>query len=243
MKIYDKIEGRVEKLIKSSKMFFVGSAPMNGKHINLSPKGLQGTLKITGDREVMYLETYGSGCETIAHLRENGRIVLMFCNFEGDPIIARIHGYGKMVLQGTPEFEAAVEKHFQDTGGLDPFTCRSIITVSAFNVMDSCGFAVPNMTFNSHRTKLTEVLNHYKLGFEDVEEGAEAKYLPRGWSLDGLPGAGIEADKSGTFFRQKYFISAVLQSLQQNAVPIAFGTCIGFAVSTLLQRQNNKLQQ
>eukprot|EP01060_Flectonema_neradi_P039992 TRINITY_DN8994_c0_g1_i1.p1 TRINITY_DN8994_c0_g1~~TRINITY_DN8994_c0_g1_i1.p1 ORF type:complete len:240 (+),score=48.22 TRINITY_DN8994_c0_g1_i1:106-825(+) len=239
MKIYDKIEGRVEKLINNSKMFFVGSAPMNGKHINLSPKGLQGTLKITGEKEVMYLESHGSGCETISHLRENGRIVLMFCSFEGDPIIARIHGHGSVVLQGTPEFETAIEQHFQDTGILNPKACRSVIKVKAFNIMDSCGYAVPLMTFNSHRTRLPETLDTYKLGFKDVEEGAAAKYLPRGWSLDGLPGAGIEANRDGCFFRSESMISAAVRSIQQNAVPILFGSCIGFAASTLLRKQAN----
>ena len=96
-KQYEVIDDRLRAFIEAQQMFFVATSPLSGAgHVNLSPKGLD-TFRIVGPREVAYLDYVGSGAETIAHLRENGRIVIMLCAFEGPPLIVRLHGQGQVV--------------------------------------------------------------------------------------------------------------------------------------------------
>eukprot|EP01064_Diplonema_japonicum_P038433 TRINITY_DN9314_c0_g7_i1.p1 TRINITY_DN9314_c0_g7~~TRINITY_DN9314_c0_g7_i1.p1 ORF type:complete len:240 (+),score=22.49 TRINITY_DN9314_c0_g7_i1:57-776(+) len=234
MKIYDVIEGRAEKLIKESKMFFVSSAPKHGKFINLSPKGLDATLKITGERQVMYLDSHGSGCETLSHIRENGRICLMWCAFKGDPCIVRIHGMGRAVLQGTPDFNAIVKKHFSEgTGPLDPKKCRSIIVVDGFQVMDSCGYAVPFMTYEKQRTRMPEYLETNLVGI-DMDDFNTKKWTARGYSLDGLPSAGVDANCPGTFWRPTRISVTVQNWIASNYQ----GIFVGVAAAAIYSNRN-----
>src|SRR3954447_3415179 len=100
---YDEIDDHLRAWIARQPMFFVGSAPLAGDgHINVSPKGPGGTLRVLGPRRVAYLDYVGSGAETIAHVRENGRVVVMFCAFDGPPRIVRLHGRGEYVLPDDP---------------------------------------------------------------------------------------------------------------------------------------------
>src|SRR4051795_8086928 len=104
--VYDGIDERLPAGVMRQPMFFVGAAPLSGDgHVNVSPKGPIGSLKILGPREVAYLDYVGSGAETVAHLRENGRIVVMLCAFEGPPRILRLHGRGTIVPAGDPRFD------------------------------------------------------------------------------------------------------------------------------------------
>ena len=104
---YDEIDDHLRAWIARQPMFFVGSAPLAGDgHVNVSPKGPGGTLRVLGPRRVAYLDYIGSGAETIAHVRENGRVVVMLCAFEGPPRIVRLHGRGEVVLPADPRFEA-----------------------------------------------------------------------------------------------------------------------------------------
>jgi predicted pyridoxine 5'-phosphate oxidase superfamily flavin-nucleotide-binding protein len=108
-KSYERIEPRLQEFIEDQKVFFVATAPLTGDgHVNLSPKGRAGTLRILDDRTVAYLDFGGSHAETIAHLRENGRITLMWCAFEGPPNIVRIHGRGEPVFRDDPRFPELV---------------------------------------------------------------------------------------------------------------------------------------
>src|SRR5919199_4236510 len=102
-KIFDSIDDRLQAWIARQRMFFVGTAPSDGGHVNVSPKGPIESLRILDDRTVAYLDLVGSGAETIAHLRENGRIVIMLCAFEGGPRIVRLHGRGEVL--GADEIE------------------------------------------------------------------------------------------------------------------------------------------
>eukprot|EP01064_Diplonema_japonicum_P003433 TRINITY_DN12214_c0_g1_i1.p1 TRINITY_DN12214_c0_g1~~TRINITY_DN12214_c0_g1_i1.p1 ORF type:complete len:239 (+),score=45.76 TRINITY_DN12214_c0_g1_i1:70-786(+) len=237
MKIYNKIEGRVKKLIEKSHMFFVASAPTHGKFVNLSPKGLDATLKITGENQLMFIDVHGSGCETLSHIRENGRVCLMWCAYEGDPLIARVHGMGRAVLQGSDEFKKLVNTHFNDTGPLKPEQARSIIIIDAFQVMDSCGFAVPFMEYKSQRTRMPEALEKILLGI-DMNQDTIAKWKVRGWSLDGLPAAGIAADgRQGTFWRPAKPLTTVQNWLVSNYQGLLIGTALG----ALLYHQKSKM--
>src|SRR6516162_6484005 len=116
-KIHAEIDEQISKMIQAQRVFFVATAPLaSGGNLNLSPKGLD-TFRILGPRTVAYLDVIGSGVETIAHLKENGRIVLMFCNFEGPPKIIRLRGRGRVVEPHSPEFTELISQfpHYETT--------------------------------------------------------------------------------------------------------------------------------
>jgi len=157
-------------------VFFVATAPLSGGgHVNTSPKGLD-CLRITGPLQAAYLDLTGSGAETIAHLRENGRIVLMFCAFAGPPKIVRLHGRGRVVTRTSPDWA-------DWSGRFPPMAApRSVIVVDVTRVSDSCGYGVPAMDFKADR----DVLARWA-----ATQGAEATAAYRveknATSIDGLP--------------------------------------------------------
>src|SRR5881227_4356924 len=104
--LFERIEDAHRDWIARQRLFFVGTAPLDADgHVNVSPKGPMGSLQVLDDHTVAYLDAYGSGTETIAHVRENGRIVVMICAFEGPPRILRLHGRGRVLQSGTPEYD------------------------------------------------------------------------------------------------------------------------------------------
>lgn len=176
-KLYDAIEGKLEDFIRRQRMFFVATAPRaDDGLVNLSPKGLD-SFRILGPRSVAYLDLTGSGIETVAHLKENGRIVIMFCAFDGPPKIVRLYGRGEVIEPGAVEFD--------DLVGLFPSYpgIRSVIRVECHRIGDSCGFAVPLMSFEGERTQLHAAAE--RKGPKVLEEYRAAKNAV---SLDGLPG-------------------------------------------------------
>ncbi|GIF73192.1 pyridoxamine 5'-phosphate oxidase family protein [Asanoa siamensis] len=149
MKLHEKIDGRLREFIEAQHMFFVATAPSgDGGHVNLSPKGMGGTFAVLGEHRVAYLDFHGSGAETLAHLRQNGRITIMFCAFQGPPNIVRLHGRGTHTPIGHPDLEALLSDFpdAPDLGGL-----RGVITVEVSRVSDSCGYAVPLMSYDGDR--------------------------------------------------------------------------------------------
>jgi hypothetical protein len=150
---YSFIDDRLGQWLLSQPVFFVATAPLAGDgHVNCSPKGNRGEFAVLDGRRVGYLDQTGSGAETIAHLKQNGRIVVMFCAFEGQPRIVRLHGRGRAVLLDDPEFQALAPQF----AGHATVGARSIILVDITRVADSCGYGVPLMEFGSHRTKMDE---------------------------------------------------------------------------------------
>lgn len=129
-KVFASIDERLAGWIADQAMFFVGTAPLAGDgHVNVSPKGPIGSLAVLGSHRVAYLDVVGSGAETIAHLRENGRIVVMFCAFEGPPRIVRLHGHGEVVTAGDEHFEALIaEAGFEQPTVLE--SRRAVIDVA-----------------------------------------------------------------------------------------------------------------
>src|SRR5215204_3971557 len=114
-KVYERIEDHQKEWIARQAMFFVGSAPLAGDgHVNVSPKGPIGSLAVLDDHTVAYLDIVGSGAETIAHIRENGRVVVMLCAFQGPPRILRLHGRGEVALAGDAEFAALLAQGFTE---------------------------------------------------------------------------------------------------------------------------------
>ena len=148
-KVYDRIDERLRSWIDRQHVFFVATAPEGGGHVNCSPKGLS-SLRVVGDREVAYLDFIGSGAETLAHLRENGRITLMFCAFEGPPKIVRLHGKGDVVEPGDPDWDALSPDFAPGENA------RSIVRVRVERISDSCGYGVPLMAFERERTQLDD---------------------------------------------------------------------------------------
>ena len=146
--LLEEITTDLAQWISQQPMFFVATAP-NGPdgHVNVSPKGLAG-LAILGPHRCAYLDLTGSGVETIAHLRENGRITIMFCAFEGPPRISRLHGRGTAHLLGSPEFDA-LRPEFPEVPG-----ARAIIDIAVSRVSTSCGFGVPVMEAVGSRDNL-----------------------------------------------------------------------------------------
>jgi hypothetical protein len=150
-KVHDCIGRELQSFLERQPMFFVATAPLGADgHVNVSPKGIEGTFVVIDPLRVAYLDLTGSGVETIAHLRENGRITLMFCAFDGPARIVRLSGRGEVVTGDAPEF-APLAARFPDLPG-----ARSVIVVSLDRVADSCGYGVPRMELVEQRTRLTE---------------------------------------------------------------------------------------
>ena len=164
-------------------MFFVATAPAGSDgHVNLSPKGLD-TLRILGPTRAAYLDLTGSGIETIAHLRDNGRITLMACAFNGAPRISRIYGVGSVHEIGTPEFDA-LAGDFPELPGR-----RAIIDIAVDRVSTSCGYAVPLMDLAGDRDRLLEWAR--AKGDDALVEYRATKNAS---SIDGIPGIATRAD-------------------------------------------------
>jgi hypothetical protein len=185
-KLFDEIDGRLREFIEAQPMFFVGTAP-NGPdgHVNLSPKGGRNLFRVTGPLGFAYVDLMGSGIETIAHLRENGRIVVMFCAFEGPPKIVRLHGIGRPVQQHDEGF-AELLSSFELTDEQRP-AVRSVITIEVRRVADSCGFVVPRMDYVGERDQLYRYAENRmrKLGEDAVREYVTVNNAE---SIDGLTG-------------------------------------------------------
>ena len=175
-KTYDEIDRRLRTFIESQPVFFVSTAPLGADgHINLSPKGNQSDLRVVGPRRVQYRDLTGSGAETIAHLRENGRITLMFCAFDGPPRIVRLHGHGR-ALTGGDEFDEQSNEFPPHAG------TRSIIDIAVERISDSCGYNVPLMPFTEHRRNL----DHWTAQ-KSADDLAEYRREKNASSIDGLP--------------------------------------------------------
>jgi hypothetical protein len=185
-KVFEHIDDKLRAFIEAQPMFFVATAPSgDGGHVNLSPKGGRNLFSVTGPLGFAYVDLMGSGIETIAHLRENGRIVLMFCSFDGAPKIVRLHGVGRPVQQNDEGFEELLATF--DISDEQRRAVRSVITVEVTRVSDSCGFVVPQMDYVGERDQLYRYADNRirKLGEDAVlayvsENNAE--------SLDGLTG-------------------------------------------------------
>jgi len=180
MKVHDGINQRLRDFIVAQPMFFVATAPSGPDgHVNVSPKGMVGTFAVLGEHRVAYLDFHGSGAETIAHLRDNGRITIMFCAFQGPPNIVRLHGTGRTITVTDPEYAAMLPVFAAppDTHG-----ARSIIDVEVQRVSDSCGYSVPLMSYVGDRDLLIRA--HERRTDEGL---AEYRRVKNGASIDGLP--------------------------------------------------------
>lgn len=180
-KVYEGIDAGLEAFIGRQRLFFVGTAPtsLDGR-LNLSPKGLE-TFRVLGPKSVAYLDLVGSGIETVAHLRENGRITILFCAFEGSPLIVRLYGRGRVVEPGDAEWAGLIAGFAEYPGA------RSMIVVDVDRIADSCGFAVPLYEFKGDRSQLVDYANNK--GPDGLEQYKAQKNRR---SIDGLDGLRLE---------------------------------------------------
>ncbi len=187
-KLYAELDDRLRKFISRQPVFFVATAPGlgaggSGGHVNVSPKGYRDTFAVLGPRTVAYLDLTGSGAETIAHVRQNGRITIMFCSFSRETKIVRLYGTGDVVLPGSARWEE-LASNFPRTADLaaELTSQRAIIVVDLERIADSCGYAVPEMLLTGER----DVLDRWAAA-KAAGELADYRAEKNSVSIDGLP--------------------------------------------------------
>jgi hypothetical protein len=174
-KVLPQLTDGLRAFIQRQHLFFVGTAPLAGGHVNVSPKGLN-TFRVLGPTSVGYLDLTGSGIETAAHIRDNGRITFMFCAVEGPPLILRLYGRGRVVLPSDSEW-ASLAPAFPLLPGI-----RSIVLAELDRVQTSCGEAVPLYSFVGERDDLVTWAE--KKGPDGLDAYRREKNVA---SIDGLP--------------------------------------------------------
>ncbi|MBP2706438.1 pyridoxamine 5'-phosphate oxidase family protein [Microbispora sp. RL4-1S] len=186
-KIYDRLTDRLREFVSTQPVYFVGTAPAGGGHVNVSPKGYADTFTVIDDTTVAYLDLDGSGVETIAHIRDNGRITIMFCAFNGSPKVVRLYGTGRVVTPHDPGFGELITRFGPHPG------VRSIIVVTCDRIADSCGFSVPFMAYEQDRTYLDEWASR-----KDVRQRRDYRARNNRESIDGLPALAAEETDPAT---------------------------------------------
>ena len=173
----DAITPELTEFLEAQPVFFVATAPEStNHHVNVSPKGLD-SFRVLDEHTVAYLDLHGSGIETVAHVRENGRITLMFCAFEGRPQIIRLQGRGTVIPADAPEAASFLQRVPHQPG------TRSVIQVDVTRISSSCGYGVPLMELVGERSLLAEWAE--KRGEEGL---AEYRAKKNATSISGLPG-------------------------------------------------------
>ena len=174
--LFAEIDPKLERFLKQQRMFFVATAPSGDRgHVNVSPKG-HDSFRVVDVRTVAYLDLIGSGVETIAHLRQNGRVTLMFCAFEGPPRIVRLQGRGRVVEPAAAAFDA-LRSRFGEQDAV-----RAVIAIELDRISDSCGYGVPLMSYAEERPQMQAWID--KKG----PAGLEVYLDEHNASIDGLPG-------------------------------------------------------
>ncbi|WP_402464674.1 pyridoxamine 5'-phosphate oxidase family protein [Isoptericola aurantiacus] len=177
MNLHERIDDRLRQFVERQHVFFVATAPLAADgHVNVSPRGLPGTFAVLDDHTFAWLDATGSGSETVAHLRENGRVTVMFCAFDGAPNIVRFHGVGRVVTRHDDGYPALAGR-FADVPG-----ARAVVVVDVERVSDSCGWGVPLMSYEGER----DLLGPF---FARKGEAGQEEYRRRknATSIDGLP--------------------------------------------------------
>lgn len=173
-KFFDKIDDRIRDFIAEQKMFFTASAPASGR-VNLSPKGID-TFRVLDEKTVCYLDLTGSGNETAAHIKENGRLTIMFCSFSGAPLILRLYGCGEVVRRSSENWNGLAQ-NFEDFVGT-----RQIIVLNVESLQTSCGFGIPLYEYKEDRPTLLDWARNK--GDDGIEKYWQEKNRT---SIDGLP--------------------------------------------------------
>lgn len=167
------ISEHLKSFIEDQKIFFVGTAAETGR-VNISPKGMD-SLRVMNENKIVWLNLTGSGNETAAHLLRNDRMTIMFCAFEGKPMILRLYGQAKIYYPKDLQFQEYSLLFSEEAGA------RQIIEMDVDLVQTSCGYAVPLMDFKEERNVLRKwAMNK---GQEKIEQYWEEKNSK---SIDGF---------------------------------------------------------
>jgi hypothetical protein len=245
-KFYNQIPENLIEWIKKQHMFWVASAPMSPDgHVNVSPKGTADSFHVMNSRRVWYQDLSGSGVETISHIRENGRVTILFNAFEGPPRIVRLFGTGTVYEYGTEEYESLISPETRKPGS------RAAIVIDVYQCQTSCGFAVPIYDFVTHRTQLLRMADIVES--RDRASDPEIHQKPDGikayWvrknlrSIDGLPGLLTAPDSKVTpvnnFDREGQrpklqYSSSREGSAQSNGANLVISFALGALVATTL---------
>jgi hypothetical protein len=190
-RVYERIDEHLRDWISRQALFFVATAPLDGGHVNCSPKGPIGSLRVLDDHTIAYLDVVGSGAETLAHLRENGRIVVMLCAFEGPPRILRLHGHGEVVPADDDRFEELLAAaNFEGAGVVE--ARRAVVVVEVQRIADSCGYGVPLMSYEGERPHGDAwAAKKLRVGGHDALRAYQAEKNTA--SIDGLPALELDA--------------------------------------------------
>ncbi|KAI0641203.1 hypothetical protein C8Q79DRAFT_885080, partial [Trametes meyenii] len=188
-KFYESIPPELTPWLLKQEVFWVATAPLSPEaHVNVSPKGVRDSFHVQSPTRVWYQDLSGSGVETISHIRENGRITLMFNAFEGPPRIVRLFGTGTVCEYGTPEYDELIPPEHRRPGS------RAAIVVDVHKVGTSCGYAVPYYEFKGHRQILLDFFDKREHADQVDANGRAEKGMRAYWeaknekSIDGLPG-------------------------------------------------------
>ena len=196
-KVFAEIDDKLARWIRDQQMFFVATAPEIGGHINLSPKGPIESLKVLDPHTIAYLDLIGSGAETVAHLRQNGRICVMLCAFQGPPRILRMHGHGTVLASGCDRFDRMTATFDLAAMPAAEHAARSIIMVEVQRIADSCGFDVPLMIEQGRRPQRGAWVDN-KLAKGGQAALAEYVAEHNAESIDGLPALPLTAGRLQT---------------------------------------------
>ncbi|KAG1798909.1 uncharacterized protein HD556DRAFT_1232074 [Suillus plorans] len=247
-KFYDEIPESLIEWIKKQHMFWVASAPLSPDgHINLSPKGTADSFHVVNSRRVWYQDLTGSGVETISHIRENGRVTILFSAFEGPPRILRLFGTGTVYEFGTEEYEYLISPETRKPGS------RAAIVIDVYQCQTTCGFAVPIYDFVTHRTQLLRMadmdesrncVSSTVSSSETDKKGIKARWARNNLrSIDGLPGLLVAPDSKVTpvnnFNKESQrpklrYSSSREGSSQSSGANVAIGFALGALVATAI---------
>ena len=172
-KQYDHIPTDLKEFIEAQKIFFVGTAASMGR-VNVSPKGMD-TLRVMDQNRVVWLNLTGSGNETAAHLLQKNRMTIMFCAFEGKPLILRLYGKAAIYHPRVKKFQEYIGLFEENVGS------RQIVEMKVDLIQTSCGYAVPLMEFKEERSVLDQWAK--KQGKDRIEKYWEEKNVK---SIDGF---------------------------------------------------------
>jgi hypothetical protein len=188
--VFERLDDRWRRFIAAQPLYFVATAPSGPDgHVNVSPKGYADTFAVLGDTTVAYLDLDGSGVETIAHLRQNGRVTIMFCSFGRTAKILRLYGRGSVVVPADPGWEALLARFGPHPG------VRSVIVVELDRIADSCGYGVPTMTEVADRDLLDRWSER-----PDTQARRDDRAADHRVSIDQLPAlAPLETDPANEY--------------------------------------------
>lgn len=185
-KVFEQIDAHLAAWVGAQRLFFVATAPLDEDgHVNVSPKGPIETLRVLDGHTVAYLDMVGSGAETAAHVRENGRITIMLCAFEGPPRIVRLHGSAQLIQAADASFEALLERCSFGELALAPAR-RAIVRVEVRRISDSCGYGVPLMSYEGQRPH-SALWAQKKLRTGGAQALLDYQREKNARSIDGLP--------------------------------------------------------